>query len=136
MGSEHVNWKKRRHFVNTVARAMRQVLTDRARRVARARPEGDRRRVDPAEISAGVAESFPLERATELERAVVRLEAGNPRWGEVVHLRFFAGLTIEQTAEVMEVSPALVKKDWKFARAWLMSALEPVGGTVGPGGKP
>ena len=136
VGGKPVDWKNRRHFVNTVARAMRQVLTDRARRVARARHGGDRRRVDPGDISAGVAESFPLERAEELERALARLEAGNPRWAEVVHLRFFAGLTIEQTAGVMEVSTALVKKDWKFARACLMSALEPVGRTVGPGGKP
>ncbi len=74
-------------------------------------------------------QSFPIGRMEALEQALCRLEGFKARWGEIVHLRFFAGLTIEQTAEVMEISPALVKKDWKFARAWLLTALNGKGET-------
>ena len=102
---------------------MRHVLTDRARRYASDKHGGGRQRVRLGDIAPGVAESFPMDRINELEHAVDRLGQSNPRWGEIVHLRYFAGLTIEQTAEVMNISPALVKKDWKFARAWLVQAL-------------
>ncbi len=123
VGGEPVNWTNRRHFINTAARAMRHVLTDRARRYASDKHGGGRQRVRLGDIAPGVAESFPMDRINELEHAVDRLGQSNPRWGEIVHLRYFAGLTIEQTAEVMNISPALVKKDWKFARAWLVQAL-------------
>ena len=97
--------------------------SDRGRRYATAKHGGDRERVKLRTFDVGSVEAFPPEHRRALEDAVRALEDANPRWGEIVHLRFFAGLTIEQTAEVMEISPALVKKDWKFARAWLFSAL-------------
>lgn len=129
VGGEQVDWSNRRHFIDTVARAMRHILVDRARRYASKKHGSDHKRIDLAQISPGVAASFPMERMEELERAVSRLEGFKARWGEIVHMRFFAGLTIEQTAEVMEISPALVKKDWKFARAWLLSTLDGEGET-------
>jgi RNA polymerase sigma factor (TIGR02999 family) len=124
VGGGPVYWANRRHFLNTVARAMRQVLVDRARRVARPKHGGDRARLALSSIDTCSPVSFPAEQAAELEEAVMKLMESYPRCGEVVHFRFFAGLTIEQTAEVMEISPALVKKDWRFARAWLLRALE------------
>jgi len=129
VGGEQVDWSNRRHFIDTVARAMRHILVDRARRYASKKHGGDHSRVDLAEISPGVIQSFPIGRMEALEQALCRLEGFKARWGEIVHLRFFAGLTIEQTAEVMEISPALVKKDWKFARAWLLSTLDGEGET-------
>ena len=123
VGGEKVSWVDRRHFINTVARAMRQLLTDRGRRYATAKHGGERERVKLRSLDVESVEAFPPEHRRKLEDAVRALEDSNPRWGEIVHLRFFAGLTIEQTAEVMGISTALVKRDWKFARAWLASAL-------------
>jgi len=124
VGGERVEWADRRHLVNTVARAMRQVLVDRARKRGTVKHGGDRRREPLDSLAAAAAETVPPDRIHELERAVAQLERANARWAEVVHLRFFVGLTIEQTAEVMGLSPTAVKSDWTFARAWLGKAMQ------------
>ncbi|MHC4947297.1 MAG: ECF-type sigma factor [Planctomycetota bacterium] len=124
VGGEPMEWNDRRHFINTVARAMRQILVDRARRKRRIRHGGGRRRVRLADFDPAGTSLFPMERAEELEAAIQRLENTDPRCAEIVHLRFFTGLTVEQTAGMMSVSPALVKKEWSFARSWLKQALE------------
>jgi RNA polymerase sigma factor (TIGR02999 family) len=118
-----VEWRDRRHFINTVARAMRQVLIDRARTKASDRRGGGRARVELDHVSVGAAESFPVDRVEELAQVIERLRAANARWAEIVELRFFTGLTIDQTAEAIGVSSALVRKDWRFARGWLTAAL-------------
>ncbi len=118
-----VEWRDRRHFINTVARAMRQVLIDRARAKASDRRGGGRARVELDHVSVGAAESFPVDRVEELAQVIERLRAANARWAEIVELRFFTGLTIDQTAEAIGVSSALVRKDWRFARGWLTAAL-------------
>lgn len=123
VGIDPAAFRDRRHALNTYALAMRQILIDRARRKATPRHGGDRQRVSMELLGAGGAVSFPPERFEDLEAAIAQLEAHNPRWSEIVRLRFLAELTIDQTAEVMDVSPALVKKDWRFARAWLGRAL-------------
>ncbi len=119
VGGEQVDWSNRRHFINTVTLAMRQVLVDRARGKAALKRGGGVGHVDIGTIDVGVADRVPAEQAERVEQAVGALEQANTRWGEIVRLRFHAGLTIEQTAEVMSISPALVSKDWRFARAWL-----------------
>ncbi|MHC4218850.1 MAG: ECF-type sigma factor [Planctomycetota bacterium] len=124
VGNEQVDWNNQRHFINTAARAMRQVLIDRARRHASEKYGGHRRRVTITDVDVGTADTFPIERMGELAEAVNQLSEANARWGELVHLRFYAGLTIEQTAEIMGISPALVNKDWRFARAWLANVLD------------
>ena len=123
VGGEQVDWSNRRHFVNTVAQAMRQVLIDRARRKAAGKRGGDRPRIDLAAIDVGVADRLPVDQYEQLEHAVNVLDDVNARWGEIVRMRFILGLTIAETAEVMDISPALVKKDWRFARAWLVNRL-------------
>ncbi len=124
VGGEQVDWSNRRHFVNTVAQAMRQVLIDRARRKAAGKRGGDRPRIDLAAIDVGVADRLPVDQFADLEHAVNVLDDVNARWGEIVRMRFILGLTIAETADVMDISPALVKKDWRFARAWLANRLK------------
>lgn len=123
VGIEPAGFRDRRHALNTYALAMRQILIDRARRKATPRHGGHRQRVSMEQLDGGGAASIPPDRIEDLEVAITQLEAHNPRWSEIVRLRFFSELTIEQTAEVMDISPALVKKDWRFARAWLGYAM-------------
>jgi RNA polymerase sigma factor (TIGR02999 family) len=124
-GSRKGRWHNRRHFVNAVTLAMRHTLADHARSRQARKRGGQWRRVRLEDIRRGTADAFPIERVDDLQRCLERLEGHNARCAEVLRLRFFAGLTIEQTASVMEISPATVKNDWKYARAWLMAALEP-----------
>ena len=77
-------------------------------------------KVELDHVNVGAAGSFPHDRVEELVRAIERLRAVNARWAEIVELRFFTGLTIDQTAETIGVSSALVRKDWRFARGWLL----------------
>ncbi|HLT45946.1 MAG TPA: sigma-70 family RNA polymerase sigma factor [Rubricoccaceae bacterium] len=110
-------WSDRAHFFRVAARAMRQVLVDYARARTAAKRGGDARPLPLDE-----ADLLPLERANEvvaLDEALGRLSALDPRQGEVVELRYFVGLTIPETAEVLGLSPATVKREWTAARAWL-----------------
>jgi RNA polymerase sigma factor (TIGR02999 family) len=113
-----VCWNGRRHFFAAAAEAMRRILVERARKYHRLKHGGGRRRfaldnVDPAERE----ESGEL--LIDLDQALRKLEAGDTVRSEVVKLRYFAGLTIEQTADVLGISPATVKRQWTFAQAWL-----------------
>lgn len=116
-----------RRFVNAAVTAMRHILIDRARRCGRLRHGGGRRRVTLQDVE-GDAADFPLDRFEELDTALRKLEVSNERWGEVARLRFLAGLTVEQVAGLMSISPALVKRDWQFARVWLVANLGTDGG--------
>lgn len=118
-------WENRRHFFGAAARAMRQVLVDHARRRDAEKRGGDLARVTLSEAeNVGVdAEAEVLQVADLLEK----LEAKSERLARLVELRYFAGLDIESTAEVLGMSPATVKRDWAYARAWLLEQLEPKG---------
>lgn len=107
-------WKDRNHFFAAAALAMRRILIERARRKsAQGRRDAVRRELDAARSPEEVD-------LLALDDALVRLAATvDPRLVEVVQLRFFAGLSVEETAEVMGVSERTVKRDWNFARAWL-----------------
>ena len=113
--------RDRAHFTYIVARAMRQVLVDAARR-KRAVKRGDG--AVAVTLDEGVA-SVPVRdvQLMALEEALCELERVDPRRAKVVECRFFGGLTVEETAEVLEVSAPTVKRDWRVARAWLTDAI-------------
>ncbi len=110
-----------RHFRSIVARAMRQVLVDAARHRATSKGGGGQFRVTITDAIAGPTVE-PLE-VLALDRALEELAATDPRRAQVVELRFFEGLDVDQTAEAMGISTATVKRDWRLARAWLAQAV-------------
>jgi RNA polymerase sigma factor (TIGR02999 family) len=112
-----IGWQNRAHFYTAAAEAMRRILIERARRRTAAKRGGGAARVplDEAEV-AGATED---ERLVELDEALSRLAERDPRRARVVELRFFGGLTEEQVARVLEVSPRTVRRLWTGARAWL-----------------
>ena len=118
-----VAWKDRVHFFRVAARAMRQVLVNAAhRRVAQKRGGGQWAvTFDDALMAAPV----PSEQLIALDEALRRLEALDARQAAIVEYRFFAGMTVEETAEALGVSAPTVKRDWRAARAWLARELNP-----------
>lgn len=125
VGPREIAWANRRHFYAAAAEAMRRVLLDHARargREKRGGGGGDRRRL-PLSV-ADVAESWNLEETVSLDEALRRLESRDGGIFEVVRLRFYAGLSIEQTAEAMGISPATAKRWWEFGRTWLYRELQ------------
>lgn len=115
-------WQGPAHFLHAGARTMRRILVDRARRRGRERHGGDRERRD---LSTELAQTLaPDAELLALDEALERFERLDPRRSEVVHLRHFVGLSLEETAQVLGVSLSTVKADWVFARAWLKRALE------------
>jgi RNA polymerase sigma factor (TIGR02999 family) len=125
VGPRRVAWAGQAHFYAASAEAMRRLLVDRARAKAGPKRGGGRKR------AALDLRSLPmLETAEEsdgfliLDEAISRLEGVDPHAAAVVRLRFFAGLTVEQTARALEVSAPTVKRTWAFARAWLKDAIE------------
>ncbi len=120
-------WESRAQFFGAAARAMRNILVDRARRRDRLRHGGALRRVPLTGVE--MAELGAEEGLVELDEALARLERADPRAAEVVSLRYFAGLTIEETTRVLSRSRASVERDWAWARAWLRRELtEALGG--------
>lgn len=114
-------WQNRAHFFGIAAQAMRRILLDHARRKRAGKREGAAQRVT---LDEGVAET--PQRSIDLialDVALERLKAMDERQYKVVELRFFGGLDVEQTAEVLGISPATVKRDWTFAKAWLQREL-------------
>lgn len=117
-------------FLLAAAEAMRRILIDHARTRNRekrggagANPHAARRRRDPLADVSELAVDFDPDQTLALNEALCRLEQLDDQAAQVVKLRFFAGLSVEETAEAMAVSPRTVKRDWAFARAWLYEAL-------------
>ena len=115
-------WDDRRRFVAIAAHVMREILIEHARGRGRLKRGGDRERVWSAAAFSTVDDGF--ERWEDLDRALDRLAALDPRQASVVELRYFGGLTVEETATVLDVSPKTVKRDWSVARAWLRRELD------------
>ena len=122
IGDREVPWQNRRHFYAAAAEAMRQILVDHARSRGRQKRGAGVRRV-PLSV-ADVAESWNLEDTVSLDDALRRLESKDGGIADVVRLRFYAGLSIEQTAEALAISPATVKRRWEFGRTWLYRELQ------------
>jgi RNA polymerase sigma factor (TIGR02999 family) len=114
------HWNSRGHFFAAAAEAMRRILVDRARRKARPKHGGDRQRVD---LDKGLSLAGPQEDLIALDDALAKLAAQEPIKAEIVKLRYFAGLSVEDTARCLDLSPATVKRHWAVARAWLFAAL-------------
>jgi RNA polymerase sigma-70 factor (ECF subfamily) len=115
-------WQNRAHFCAIAAHSMRQILIERARARAALKRGGAQPRVTLNEaLVAGGDQSFDL---LELDVALEKLAALDPEQARLVELRFFGGLTVEETAEAMSISPATVKRHWAIARAWLARELE------------
>jgi RNA polymerase sigma factor (TIGR02999 family) len=127
-------WKDSAHFFHVAAEAMRRALVDHARARRRLKRGGIRRRVPLIEASsvASLAEGADPEDVLALDAAMVKLEAANPQAAAVVRLRFYAGLTVEQTAEALSTSPRTVKRKWMYARAWLITELTSAEAAGGP----
>ena len=123
----HLEWGDRSHFFKVASMAMRQIITDRARAHLAARRGGGAEHVDVDDSAEGVGDDAAADRAAEeaidLERALVELEANEPRLAEIVQLRFYGGLSVEETAEALKVSDRTVKRDWRRARAILHDRL-------------
>jgi RNA polymerase sigma factor (TIGR02999 family) len=117
VGATDPGWNGRGHFFAAAAEAMRRLLIERARRARSARRGGDRDRVDldPAEL----AEPARSDDLLALDEALGLLTVKDARKAELVKLRYFAGLTMEQAAEALGISPATAHRDWNYARAWL-----------------
>ena len=117
----HLSWQNRAHFFGIAARSMRQILIERARARGAAKRGGNQVRVtfdDGLNVSA--AQTLDLE---ALDDALTRLDTLYPELARVVEVRFFGGLSIEETAEALSVSPATVKRRWTLAKAWLAREL-------------
>jgi len=119
--SENVSWQSRAHFFGIAAQLMRQILVDHARTRTRLKRGGDQVRVSLAE-----AAETPVGKAADLialDDALNTLAALDPQQSRIIELRFFGGLTTEETAEALGVSTATVERDWRVARAWLRAEL-------------
>jgi RNA polymerase sigma factor (TIGR02999 family) len=118
-------FEDRGHFLRAAAQAMRRVLVDHAR-ARNASKRGGALRVT---FDEGAAAEQPVD-ILVLDDALDRLAAAEPRWARVVELRFFAGLEVPEVAEVLGTSTATVKRDWRFARAWLARELDEGGAAI------
>ena len=128
-------WDRRGHFFAAAAQAMRRILVERARHYQRMKHGNAAERV---ELDSAMLRIDPgLTDLVAVDEALTRLEQMDPRKARIVSLRYFAGLSIEETAGVMDLSPATVKNEWAFARAWLYRALGPAPSPAepGPGGQ-
>jgi RNA polymerase sigma factor (TIGR02999 family) len=122
VGQHSVNWQSRAHFFGVAAQAMRRILVDHARGHIREK-RGGGREVVPIEDAI----VFSPERSEEflaLDQALQELAVLDARQAKIVELRYFGGLTVEETAEVMAISSKTVKRDWAVAKAWLHGELK------------
>ena len=111
-----VAWQNRAHFFGIAAQMMRRILVDHARKRLAAKRDASAWKVATAEVDGG-ADSAP--ELLALDRALEELEKIDPQQAKIVELRFFGGLTVEETAEVAGISPRTVKREWRTAKAWL-----------------
>jgi RNA polymerase sigma factor (TIGR02999 family) len=117
----HVRWQNRAHFFGIAAQAMRRILVDHARSQARIKRGGAPLQVTLDEaMPAGSGDAVDM---IAVDEALRRLAALDARQAQIVELRFFGGLTVEESAEVLSLSPATIKREWSMAKAWLFAEL-------------
>lgn len=119
---QSVRWQDRAHFFAVCARLMRRILIDFARSHTSLKRGGSERKIT-LEEGLIVSPDVPAE-LLDLERALTRLAQDDPRKSTVVELRFFGGLTVKETAEVLQISADTVMRDWNMARAWLLREMD------------
>ena len=120
-GNAAPRWQNRAHFFGAAAEAMRRILIERARRQARLKRGANAERVALTEIAG--EPPIDAEQILSLDQALQRLEAQDPSMAQVVKLRFFAGLTVDETAAALDIAPRSVDRYWTAARAWLYREL-------------
>lgn len=122
---QRVTWQNRAHFFGVAANIMRRLLVDHARRKqADKRGAGAETIALDASLELGEVRNLDIVALDDCLNALARVD---PQQSKVVELRFFAGLSIEETAEVLSISPATVKREWRLARAWLLREMENAG---------
>ena len=121
VGDDRKDWKSRRYFFGACAEAMRRILVESARKKARLKHGGGHERVELEDVAKDEpGESFEL---LALDEALAKLSKTDEAKAEVVKLRYFAGLTLEQVAKTLDISPATADRHWAFARAFLHSEI-------------
>ena len=121
LGDEGANWQNRAHFYGAAAEAMRRILVEAARRKARLKHGGGRRRFEIDEADA-IVEAVSID-LIALDEALNQLATEDAKKADLVKLRYYAGLTVEEAAEVLGISRATADRYWSYARAWLFDAL-------------
>ena len=122
--NQKLNWSSRAQFYVAAAQAMQRILVEHARAKKRLKRGGDRQPVVSNVVD--LARDENLEDVVALHEAIDRLEGEDPRAALVTRLRFYAGLTVEETAKAMKVSERTVMREWVYARSWLHDALGPI----------
>jgi RNA polymerase sigma factor (TIGR02999 family) len=118
---EETGWQGRRHFFGAAAQAMREILIEQARHKASLKHGGKAQRVELAENLAWIEP--PNSDLLALDEAIQQLKAEDPQLAEIVRLRYYTGLSVEETASVVGVSISTLTREWRYARAWLASRL-------------
>jgi len=121
-GDDQRKWNDRTHFFAAAAEAMRRILVDNARRKRTGRHGGGHHRTDMPEIASAVMETD--DKVLAVNEALETFAALDPQKAELVKLRYFVGMTIEQAAEAIGISERTAKRHWAFARAWLHEAIK------------
>ena len=116
-----LRWQSRAHFFAVAAQVMRRILVENARRRNFAKRGGGAQQVELDE--AAVVSAGRSAEVIAVDEALTELESWDARKGRIVELRFFGGLSIEETAEVLKVSPTTVQREWRSAKAWLYRAI-------------
>jgi len=124
IGAKSITWESRAHFLNAASQIMRRILIDHARAVQSAKRPGAWQRVEFDDAMPGVATE--PETVLAVDAALTKLGKLDARQARIVELRYFAGLSVEETAKVVGVSEKTVKRDWAMARAWLEGELRSV----------
>ena len=119
---KNVQWQNRAQFFGIAAQLMRRILVDHARAKHRAKRGGSNIKVSLTDAMALTKD--PNQNLLEIDEALTRLAAIDEQQSKIVELRFFSGLSVEETATALEISPATVKRDWSVAKAWLHREIE------------
>ena len=119
VGLERIQFNDRAHFFALSARLMRQILIDYAKRRQAIKRRGQHVPVSPEDGAVGAEDEAAIESLIDLDRALEELATISKRQARVIECRFFGGMTVEETAEALDISTATVKRDWQLARAWL-----------------
>jgi len=120
VGTEDQSWDSKGHFFKAAAEAMRRILVENARRKKSPKHGGDRKQVGFNEMVLVVGDRVPSETMIALDEALKKLSERDKIKSDVVRLRYFAGLTSEQAAAILKISPTTAKRCWMYARAWLL----------------
>lgn len=122
VGSQNIGWESRAHFYAAAAESMRCILIDHARRSGAKKRGGGGRRRDITSV-ADLAQEETVAEALEIDEAIEALRREDPRAASIVHLRFYTGLSVDESASALNIAPSTVDREWRYARAWLLRYL-------------